>query len=450
VPEDLSGLASLEGAVVATFSAGEKQLRIDNVAGDGPKVASADGITLTVAGVSPRAGWRRVVNLKVRLAPNAAPLLWHSEDGRCGFFLVDGSWKRYPGTVSALEGREEEKDPAAPPDLVEPKAGDLSVELEFAGLPEEGPLALLVVYPASLQTQEYPFAMRNVPFSVGKPARGKAEVSAHAGPLIVTLAEAESSQYFRFAAFPFGLVEDRGRWLNCTFNCSCEGGQSLVLSRTALSSILTPDGDDLLQGPEVFFLDLHCSGIMSGAGTVTDWSAWDRAPEPGSIELRVWEVPRDLERLAEVKGTFSALFGHGRKELRMDLPDCVGKPVVTDDGVALTVTEAKCEGRSHQFKVRAKGTREGATFLPYGFHATCGFFLVAPDGKRYSLSSRGTSVETAAEPEINVGEEFVAGEMRLTFDDLPDLPGKWSLLYVYPDKTERRQYTFVVKDVPAP
>ena len=111
MPEDLSGLASLEGAVVETFSAGEKQLRIDNVAGDGPKVASADGITLTVAGVSPRAGSYRIVKLKVRLAPNAAPLLRHSDDGRCGFFLVDGSWKRCPGTVRGPEGREEEKDP---------------------------------------------------------------------------------------------------------------------------------------------------------------------------------------------------------------------------------------------------------------------------------------------------------------------------------------------------
>jgi len=67
--------------------------------------------------------------------------------------------------------------------------------------------------------------------------------------------------------------------------------------------------------------------------------------------------------------------------------------------------------------------------------------------KGYGLSL----VDPSGKPQGAFGGWSSTGEaVSIDFRNIPDVPGKWSLVLVYPEAVTLKEYPFTIKDVPLP
>jgi len=181
-------LSSLEGVVRLTAAVGpDKQLKVDDVLGEGEKTAEGDGLTLTVTQDlaaknanpgNPDAPVQVQLNLKATRDGNPARVPIDQLDEKYGVFLIDPAGNRHTpqgfrrgaGIIWGGVGNDPrviQLQPGVAGNVVVvggPGNDAQTVALTFFNLPKmEGKWSLLVVWPGNTETKEYPFTIKDVP-----------------------------------------------------------------------------------------------------------------------------------------------------------------------------------------------------------------------------------------------------------------------------------------------
>jgi len=149
-----------------------------------------------------------------------------------------------------------------------------------------------------------------------------------------------------------------------------------------------------------------------------------------------------MEGTATMEGTLELTYGLQSKELRVEkiFTEKTGEAV--GDGRKLTMKEVRRDGRSVTVGFSLITQEEGQELLMSGGTGCYGMFLVNPYGKRHG-NGRLTSLRRTA------GAETVM-EVTMTFTEIPELEGDWTLVYAYPGKLVKRSYPFTMFEVPLP
>jgi len=177
-------------------------------------------------------------------------------------------------------------------------------------------------------------------------------------------------------------------------------------------------------------------------------------------------------KLGEVRGTVRVECGVGQKQLAFDDLLAAKGRKVTDGALTLTLADVK-SGPG-----RVDVTLDAVTTEPLILHEQTGrygFLLVDPNGERYrayldrarldsaaltdvemrareeEIRRTGRAPATTAGPSNELGETGPSkGQLTFHFSQLPQVEGKWSLVYLYPESRRTHEFAFGIREVPTP
>jgi hypothetical protein len=185
---------------------------------------------------------------------------------------------------------------------------------------------------------------------------------------------------------------------------------------------LTPDGTNVL--PKAPF---NMPAPAKGARRIsyTNWSPTMSVPDS----------PEGIQGPLTLEGKVQVEYFHGTRRVQVDDVFAGGRKTAGDDDVRLVDVAVDLRAGNARISFTLKTDEAHAGLVGYEMPKGYGFTLVDPAGK----------------PQGAFGGWSSTGEaVSLDIRNVPDVPGKWSLLLVYPERVETKEYPFTIKDVPLP
>ena len=193
-----------------------------------------------------------------------------------------------------------------------------------------------------------------------------------------------------------------------------------------LTSLTTADG--VHHGPGI--VQGQMATAYAGMGTGNIGGLWRQEAW--------WESPMEWPTgAARMEGTLEVSYGLHAKELRVEKVFETNGVEVEADGKALTVREVVRRDETATVTMALYDPANQVTG-DMGQGARWGMFLVDPEGKRHGSKERFLNAQGKAV------------EARMTFTNLPNLRGDWTLIYAYPAKVAKASYPFTIEGVPLP
>ena len=157
------------------------------------------------------------------------------------------------------------------------------------------------------------------------------------------------------------------------------------------------------------------------------------------LYLNLQDTPEGIRGPMTLEGKLTLEFAIGTRELRIDRVFEDDRPAVTDGDLTLTLAAATRDGERVTISVKAATEVPQSALPSFQNQSGYGLVLVDPKGGRHEqVVIRSTSRAD--------GKATVTFEFR----NVPEIAGDWTLLYTRPDRTEKRDYPFTLKDVPLP
>ena len=160
----------------------------------------------------------------------------------------------------------------------------------------------------------------------------------------------------------------------------------------------------------------------------------------GSISVQITDVPEDLRKIARLDGTVRMRFSSGKRVLRIKDVFGEGERKAEDDDTVLRVERTRHERDRERVTITLRQTQDGEDVSMPAYPGTSdyGYELIHPDGKRHR------------KPLIGSTGRFLRGMGHVKFYNLPDIKGKWTLVYTVPLQTVEKTFDFTIKDIPLP
>jgi hypothetical protein len=170
---------------------------------------------------------------------------------------------------------------------------------------------------------------------------------------------------------------------------------------------------------------------ISSRGSAHGW--WDTYSARQTAAIP--DPPMIRGDTVNLEGAVHLEFAVGRRELVVPDIFAAGEKPIEAGGLSVVVKDARQWDR--EARITVKGMLKGEFCALRTLSPDYGLALRCPDGKLIE-PRRGRS-------------GYVAGgvDVDLVFD-VERKPGKWSLVFRYPERTEAREYPFELKNVPLP
>lgn len=279
------------------------------------------------------------------------------------------------------------------------------------------------------------------------PAEGAVDVGAYLGPATAKAEQLTKSRVFR------GVMQPDPSGLTLQLDVFWEDRLATVGDEFIVTRVSTSDGRDLKirqMKQRVLTLGGGGMGMFGPAGT---------APKPSARQTfaRLSELPDKLGRTIVAEGTFRLTLGSGEKILTIPKVLEAGDRTAIEGDLSLKVTQFQKAGgawgvvnapqpagpQANSIFAQIQVTKIGQEIVAVGLPGSpYGFFLVDAKGTRYPASQLwGTQQEKEG--------AWLAG-CQVWFTKLPEMDADWSLIYVYPEKQESKEWPFKLENVPLP
>lgn len=275
-------------------------------------------------------------------------------------------------------------------------------------------------------------------------------IGAYTGPVMVRVEQAVRKRYFH--NFPVVAADPgppRHDYLSYSLAAFCESRLPVGWMHVKITGVSTPDGRSL---------DLSQEKLIGPDRSTPPRETLivDRSSPACYAHLSLADVAEGAGKLAKIEGVVSVGLASGEKEVRVDDISSAKEHRFAGDGFALVASNLRRERESLRLNLTV------VTTVPVALshdEARWGLLLVDPKGKRYSLSTPGhfarpaPSAARLAELGITAAPGVVGEEQHFDagfYDKVPQMDGKWSMVFVYPQEYEKREFPFTIKDVPLP
>jgi hypothetical protein len=291
-----------------------------------------------------------------------------------------------------------------------------------------------------------------------RPAEKIVDVGSYLGPVVVKLESATKNRNFRTppttAVASYNLVY---LWEDRLPVISHEGVVTKALDAKG-QPLKLQDFGGMGGGMGALMMRRGMRVVIGGQGGGVNSS--------GTIDATLIELPEGLDKIGELDGTIKLELGTGEKSLKIEdalNPEKTGSA----DGLTLTVTNVNKQRGGVSLTVEA--TRDGKEIeLATYASRTYGVFLVAPDGTKHQgnvfpgmggrmmIQMGGPGGGNPPPPQgganvaVRAGPGMPQGGTTVSFWNLPDVEGAWTLLYVYPSETVSKEFEFKLTNVPLP
>ncbi|HUU43724.1 MAG TPA: hypothetical protein VMX57_08085, partial [Planctomycetota bacterium] len=229
----------------------------------------------------------------------------------------------------------------------------------------------------------------------------------------------------RFTAFNGHpeMASERRRLIRFYTEYAVEERLPLLGARIEFARALTPEGQNVLPR------QVHAGGMLP------DCFRRDDAP---SVEIR--NPPADLAGPLTLEGNLHLWFAVGRKELRIDDVFAGVKQTAEADDIRITLLSAEKvpQGNRATIVLQMKMEESKGPILSQR-HRSFGVTLVDAAGNTCGRISGWDPTKK--------GPEGVT--MSISMHEIPQT-GQLSLVYIYPEEIEERDYPFTIRDVPLP
>jgi len=176
-------------------------------------------------------------------------------------------------------------------------------------------------------------------------------------------------------------------------------------------------------------------------------------PPSGTMTFYMTGIPEDADRLSEVSGVVALWWGEGRKELVLDLVPGDAEATASFGELTLTLRKSEPVADGVRIDVRAGLGGAGAELLLGAYGSPYGFYLAGPDGKRTACTVR--QVTRNLHLQGDAGHRYTPAHRPTGHVDvvlscaMPGPMGKgWSLVYVCPERIEKAELAFAIRNLP--
>lgn len=183
----------------------------------------------------------------------------------------------------------------------------------------------------------------------------------------------------------------------------------------------------------------------------------------GDTSVSIQETEAAIAGPVTIEGKVMLELALGRREVKVGgipLRGFAKEQSVEAEGVEIRVTRVDLEGNRATIALSLRA-ESGTVVCTGGRDAAFGFALVDPAGKRFAdiqqfvwksenmQASGGGGAGVRLDEYVKPGQEL-EGKLSLTFSNLPAADGDWSLVFLFPERREVKEYPFALKDVPLP
>lgn len=278
-----------------------------------------------------------------------------------------------------------------------------------------------VLEQAGLCYVRYPWRGAQPSLVSAKP--GAPSFAAYSGPAVVWIdrvtrtTSTQKTEVFRTDTLTYAMPPSQ-RSINFTIRAAVEDRLGAKTCNVRFTKALAPDGTNLLpKTPE------PPAGIFG-----TPWTAI-------SPSLYIPDTPEGIKGPLTLEGVLRLSLPEGRREVKVEDVFADGRKTAGDEDMLLEDVVAERRAGGARVSLTLKAADAYKKMVSYNMPEGYGFALVDPEGKK-----RG-----------DFGGWSSTGEaVTVDFRNVPEIPGKWSLLLVWPERAVTKEYPFTIRDVPLP